>query len=163
MRNSTLFRFLLSIMLFAAVFNTANSQTTIPAGAFIVDMCAVPQTVANELKPYSRLCELLPNKVPVMWCTNPLKSKEGADFANSGKFFNGSHFIIKSKVLYPGSYCDYRHLAESGYGRLYGEKTVVHFSKFYQTSIFPCIKKTFLKEIPCCPNAFIFCVLQKLS
>ncbi|HEY1023790.1 MAG TPA: gliding motility-associated C-terminal domain-containing protein [Sphingobacteriaceae bacterium] len=67
----------------------------IPAGSFIIDMGAADQTVANGLKPYGLIYELLSKlRVPVKWVINPNKIKDGADFTYNGKTYRGGPFII---------------------------------------------------------------------
>ena len=72
----------------------------IPAGSMILDMGVVPQTVANGMKPYGLVYELVKNqKTPVIWSINPNKAKDGADFVVDGRSFKGSAFIIEKKYV----------------------------------------------------------------
>jgi large repetitive protein len=65
------------------------------AGAYIVDMGQATQTVANGLKPYGLVYELIVKKaIPVKWAINPAKIKDGVDFTANGKSYKGSAFII---------------------------------------------------------------------
>jgi uncharacterized repeat protein (TIGR01451 family) len=67
----------------------------IPAGAYVIDMGQATQTVANGLKPYGLVYELVVKKaIPVKWAIDPNKSREGADFTANGKTYKGGSFII---------------------------------------------------------------------
>ena len=58
-------------------------------------MGVTPQTVANGLKPYGLVYDLLSNyHVPVNWVINSSKSKDGTDFTYNGTAFSGGPFII---------------------------------------------------------------------
>ena len=75
---------------------TVKSQdTTFPAGAFIIDMGLVPQTIANSLKPYGLIYDLIiHDAVDVKWIIDPAKSKDGTDFIYNGYAFKGGPFVI---------------------------------------------------------------------
>jgi uncharacterized repeat protein (TIGR01451 family) len=69
----------------------------IAAGAYVIDMGQATQTVANGLKPYGLLYELVVTKgVPVKWAIDPSKAREGVDFVANGKSYKGGSFIIDS-------------------------------------------------------------------
>ena len=75
---------ILSVILFSVSIGAAAQTTTnvtIPAGSFIINMGVLPQTVANGLKPYGLVYELLANGCPVDWVINGSKVKDGADFS----------------------------------------------------------------------------------
>jgi hypothetical protein len=62
------------------------ANETIAAGAYIIDMGQPTQTVANGLKPYGLVYELVvKNAIPVQWAIDPNKIKDGADFTANGK------------------------------------------------------------------------------
>ena len=64
---------------------TTWGNQTIPAGSKIIDMGVTPQTVANGLKPYGLVYDLVKNyKVPVKWIINSGKVKDGIDFSHNG-------------------------------------------------------------------------------
>lgn len=89
------------LLLFIGIFSL-NAQTTktIKAGAFIVDMGVLPQTVANGLKPYGMIYDLMKNyQVPILWSINPTKVKDGVDFAIGTRNFSGGPFIIESDFI----------------------------------------------------------------
>jgi uncharacterized repeat protein (TIGR01451 family) len=68
----------------------------IAAGAYVIDMGQATQTVANGLKPYGLLYELVVTKgVPVKWAIDPSKAREGVDFVANGKSYKGGSFIIE--------------------------------------------------------------------
>jgi gliding motility-associated-like protein len=77
--------------------STAQTQETIPVGSFIIDMGAVTPTIANSLKPYGLVYDLLKNNyVPVKRSINQSKSKDGIDFTHNGKSYSGGPFVISS-------------------------------------------------------------------
>jgi hypothetical protein len=89
------------IIIFLVPFSL-NAQTTktIKAGAFIVDMGVLPQTVANGLKPYGMIYDLMKNyQVPILWSINPSKAKDGIDFTIGTKNFSGGPFIIEKDFI----------------------------------------------------------------
>jgi hypothetical protein len=85
------------ILLFSLSVSLAQTQT-IPTNSFIVNMGVSPQTVANGLKPYGMIYDLMLNyKVPVYWVINTDKGKDGIDFSYGGIDFKGGPFIIDVK------------------------------------------------------------------
>ncbi len=77
-------------------------STEIPSGSFIVNMGVTPQTIANGLKPYGMIYDLMKNyKVPVLWVINPGKVKDGVDFSYGGSDFRGGPFIIEAEYRTP--------------------------------------------------------------
>jgi hypothetical protein len=85
----------------ALIFSSASAtQDTVKVGSFIINMGITPQTVANGLKPYGLLYELLKtHKVPVWWVINPSKTKDGIDFTHNGVNYRGGTFIIPSTYM----------------------------------------------------------------
>lgn len=70
-----------------------------PPGAYIVDMGQATQTVANGLKPYGLVYELVVKQgIPVKWAINTTKSRGGFDFTANGKSYKGSAFIIPADL-----------------------------------------------------------------
>lgn len=56
-----------------------------------------PQTVANGLKPWGLVYDLLKNeKIPILWVINPGKPKDGVDFTYNGIDYKGGPFIISA-------------------------------------------------------------------
>ena len=91
---------LLSLFLICNMTFYAQATRLIPAGSIILDMGVVPQTVANGMKPYGLVYELVKNqKTPVIWSINSAKAKDGADFVVDGRSFKGSAFIIEKKYV----------------------------------------------------------------
>ncbi len=87
---------LLSLICYNSSLN-AQTTKTIKAGAFIVDMGVLPQTVGNGLKPYGMIYDLMKNfQVPILWSINPTKAKDGVDFSIGAKNFSGGPFIIEA-------------------------------------------------------------------
>jgi hypothetical protein len=80
--------------------NEGFSQTeTLANGAFIINMGATnPNTIANGLKPYGLLYDVIKNyKVPVKWVINQAKIKDGADFTYNAVQYKGGTFIIPAE------------------------------------------------------------------
>ncbi len=98
------FRLLVMILIFL-VSNTQGSQaqtTIFSAGSLIIDMGIVPQTVANALKPYGLVYQLIKdNAIPVNWVINTTKVKDGVDFNYNGYDFRGGPFIINAEYRTP--------------------------------------------------------------
>lgn len=68
---------------------------TLPVGSFIINMGVSPQTIANGLKPYGLIYQLIKNyKVPVSWSINPSKVKDAKDFTYNGTDYKGGTFVI---------------------------------------------------------------------
>lgn len=79
---------------------TSWGNQTIPAGSKIIDMGVTPQTIANGLKPYGLVYDLVKNyNVPVLWAINSSKTKDGTDFVQDGITYKGGPFIIKAGFL----------------------------------------------------------------
>ena len=79
----------------------ANSQTEIfPSGSFIINMGVESQTIANGLKPYGLVYELLKtHHVPVKWIIGNGKAKDGKDFTYGGVDYKGGSFIVSSDFI----------------------------------------------------------------
>ncbi len=77
-----------------------TDYVTIPAGSYIIDMGVTPQTVANGLKPYGLVYDLIVNRqVTVDWVINPAKTKDGADFTYNAKAYRGAPFVIHAEQV----------------------------------------------------------------
>lgn len=77
-----------------------TTQTTIPTGSYIVNMGVTPQTIANGLKPYGLIYDLIRNyNIPVYWVINPAKAKDGVDFTYNGIQYKGGTFILPGNFL----------------------------------------------------------------
>ena len=73
--------------------NAANETFT--SGAFIINMGVTPQTVANGLKPYGLIYDLIKNNdIPIKWVIGQGKVKDGIDFTYNGNSYRGGTFII---------------------------------------------------------------------
>ncbi|MEJ7609773.1 MAG: Ig-like domain-containing protein [Ferruginibacter sp.] len=93
-------RYMLPVITFLAISLKLNAQTeTLPSGSFIINMGATnPNTVANGLKPYGLIYDLMRNyNVPVKWVISPTKVKDGVDFTYNGASFKGGTFIIPAQ------------------------------------------------------------------
>src|SRR5690349_21210068 len=77
--------------IFVLLFQDAKAATeTFTSGAFIINMGVVPQTVANGLKPYGLIYDLIKNNdVPIKWVIGQGKVKDGVDFTYNGQDFRG--------------------------------------------------------------------------
>ncbi|MCF8285173.1 MAG: tandem-95 repeat protein [Sphingobacteriales bacterium] len=83
-----------SLFVFSFSSTFADVQT-FKKGSIIIDMGAVTPSVANSLKPYGLIYDLLKNyQTPVSCVINPTKVKDGIDFTHNGKNFRGGPFII---------------------------------------------------------------------
>ena len=81
-----------------------NPVTAFAAGAYIIDMGQPTQTIANGLKPYGLVYQLIITTVtPVNWAINSSKVKDGVDFTAStslgSKSYRGGSFIISSEYI----------------------------------------------------------------
>ncbi len=87
---------LLCMMIHAqSIFAQVENLST---GSFIVNMGITPQTVANGLKPYGLVYDLVRNySVPVRWVIASGKVKDGVDFSYNGTQFKGGTFIIPAE------------------------------------------------------------------
>jgi uncharacterized repeat protein (TIGR01451 family) len=81
-----------------ALDDEVTETMTISAGSYIVDMGVTSQTLANGLKPYGMVYDLVVNyRVPVLWSINPAKAKDGIDFTFNSKDYKGGPFIIRAE------------------------------------------------------------------
>src|SRR5689334_12275789 len=73
-----------------------SANETLSTGSFIINMGATnPNTIANGLKPYGLIYDLLKNyNVPIKWVIGQGKLKDGADFTYNGTQYKGGTFII---------------------------------------------------------------------
>lgn len=85
-----------AFMLFGAMCQSyAQTNETLSAGAFVINMGVVPQTAGNGLRPYGMVYDLLKNyQVPIKWVINQSKAKDGADFTHNGVTYRGGTFIV---------------------------------------------------------------------
>lgn len=71
---------------------------TFNSGAYIIDMGQPTQTVANGLKPYGLVYELVVKRaIPVKWAIASGKVKDGIDFTANSKGYKGGSFIIPAE------------------------------------------------------------------
>lgn len=76
---------------------SAQTNTIIPSGSYIINMGVVPQTIGNALKPYGMIYDLIANyQVPIKWVIASGKVKDGVDFTYNGVDYKGGPFIITS-------------------------------------------------------------------
>ena len=95
---STISAFTIILLTSTQVF--ATTTETYNAGAYIIDMGQSPQTIANGLKPYGLVYDLIINEnVPVNWIIEPNKEKDGIDFSADGTDYRGGSFIIPVEYM----------------------------------------------------------------
>ncbi|HNW90779.1 MAG TPA: SprB repeat-containing protein [Bacteroidales bacterium] len=87
----------ITVLLLFLFLNSYSQMTTIPSGAFIVNMGVLPQTRQNAIVPYGMLYDMLSRGVPVHWVINTSKAKDGIDFSYGGTDFRGGPFIIEAQ------------------------------------------------------------------
>lgn len=76
----------------------AQTNETMSAGAYIVNMGVTPQNAGNGLKPYGLVYDLLKNyNVPIRWVISGTKAKDGTDFTYNGVDYKGGPFIIPAE------------------------------------------------------------------
>ena len=83
-------------LMLALICTNANAgNETIVNGSFIINMGVTPQTVANGLKPYGLIYDLIKNQdVPIKWIIAPGKVKDGIDFTYNSVGYKGGTFIV---------------------------------------------------------------------
>ncbi len=98
----------IKLVVFFLLIIIINSQTvlaqseTLSSGSFIVNMGVTPQTIANGLKPYGLVYDLVRNySVPVRWVISSGKVKDGVDFTYNGTQYKGGTFIIPVEYRTP--------------------------------------------------------------
>ena len=90
----------LIVVILSFISVTAIGQTeTFSSGSFIINMGATnPNTIANGLKPYGLMYDLIRNyNVPIKWVINQTKVKDGIDFTFNGIQYKGGTFIIPAE------------------------------------------------------------------
>ncbi|MEI6764882.1 MAG: Ig-like domain-containing protein, partial [Bacteroidota bacterium] len=91
------------LMLGYALFSQkASAQLiTVKPGSFLINMGATnPQTIANGLKPYGLIYDLIRNhSVPVIRVIGQGKPKDGTDFIYNGVAYKGGSFIILKEYI----------------------------------------------------------------
>lgn len=91
-------RLLILLLLIYQSLIAFGQVTSFASGSFIVNMGVTPQTIANGLKPYGLVYDLVRNyDVPVYWCINPNKLKDGIDFTYNTTPYKGGPFIIAAE------------------------------------------------------------------
>ncbi len=98
--TNTLFKFLFCLFAGILAKDLKAGNENLLSGSYIIDMGVSPQTVANGLKPYGLICDLIINyQIPIKWVINPSKAKDGLDFTYNGNDYNGGPFIIPSEYI----------------------------------------------------------------
>lgn len=93
---------IICFLLFFYAPHASAQQDTLKTGSFIINMGVTPQTIANGLKPYGLVYDLVKNyKVPVKWIINTGKTKDGIDFTHNGISYRGGTFIVPFEFRTP--------------------------------------------------------------
>lgn len=83
----------MSLLMYGPLKAQSLNYETIPTGSFVVDMGGT-QSVST-LKAYGMLYNLMKGaQVPVKWCINPSKDKDGVDFTIGATAFKSGAFVI---------------------------------------------------------------------
>lgn len=76
---------------------------TLPSGSFIIDMGSTTPTIGTGLKPYGLIYEMMTvQQIPVKWCINGSKLKDGTDFSYNGIDYKGGAFVISGDLIDAG-------------------------------------------------------------
>lgn len=77
-----------------------GANETLPSGSFIIDMGSASPTVGSGLKPYGLIHEMISiHQIPVQWCINGSKVKDGTDFTYNGVNYKGGSFVIPGDLI----------------------------------------------------------------
>ncbi|REJ80484.1 MAG: T9SS C-terminal target domain-containing protein [Bacteroidetes bacterium] len=80
----------------------STAMENISSGSYIINMGITPQTIANGLKPYGLIYDMVKNhNVPVKWAISETKSKDGVDFTHNSVSYRGGTFIIQKEFITP--------------------------------------------------------------
>lgn len=91
---------LFAIFSFYTINVQGQTNETLEAGAYIIDMGVAPQTEGNALKPYGLIHTLVKNYgVKVKWVIDGTKALDGVDFTYNGYDFKGGPFIIPAEFM----------------------------------------------------------------
>jgi hypothetical protein len=79
-----------------------NPVRPFPPGSYIIDMGQSVQTIANGLKPYGLVYQLIITEgIPVNWAIKSSKLKDGVDFIAGDKSYRGGSFIVAANRITP--------------------------------------------------------------
>jgi len=77
-----------------------GATETLPSGSFIIDMGSASPTIGSGLKPYGLIYEMITvQQIPVKWCINGSKIKDGADFTYNSIDYKGGSFVIPGDLI----------------------------------------------------------------
>ena len=98
-RSNCRYYIILAFAVFTLSFNASAQSETLSTGSFIINMGATtPNTIANGLKPYGMIYDLIRNyNVPVKWVISQTKVKDGVDFTYNAVQYKGGTFIIPAE------------------------------------------------------------------
>ena len=87
---------------FSTAFLLAQTNETMSAGSYIINMGHTPQNRDNALRPYGMVYEMLNTyKIPVKWVISGTKGQWGTDFSYNGVDYKGGPFIIPAEYITP--------------------------------------------------------------
>ncbi|MBS4044149.1 MAG: tandem-95 repeat protein, partial [Chitinophagaceae bacterium] len=92
--------FLVVVLLLIFSFTSEAANETFSTGSVIINMGQSPQTIANSLKPYGAIYDLIRNyQVPIKWVIAQGKAKDACDFIYNSQAFKGGTFIIPKEFI----------------------------------------------------------------
>ncbi len=95
-------RILICVVLIFISSQTKAQTETFPSGSFIINMGVSTQTIANGLKPYGLIYEMLKTyHVPIKWVIGSSKIKDAKDFTYASTDYKGGTFIIPADFITP--------------------------------------------------------------
>lgn len=95
----------LSWFIYLQVGNSQDARgatETLASGSFIIDMGNSSPTIGSGLKPYGLIYEMVTvYQVPVKWCINGAKIKDGTDFTHNSINYKGGSFVVPGDLMTP--------------------------------------------------------------
>jgi hypothetical protein len=80
-----------------------GNTETLASGSFIINMGSTTPTIGSGLKPYGLIYEMVTvYQVPVKWCINGSKVKDGTDFTFNSVDYKGGSFVIPGDLIDAG-------------------------------------------------------------
>jgi hypothetical protein len=77
-----------------------GATETVPTGSFIINMGSSSPSIGSGLKPYGLIYELITvHQIPVKWCINTSKVKDGTDFTYNSINYKGGSFVIPGDLI----------------------------------------------------------------
>lgn len=77
-----------------------GATETVPTGSFIINMGSASPSIESGLKPYGMIYEMITvHQIPVKWCINTSKVKDGTDFTYNSINYKGGSFVIPGDLI----------------------------------------------------------------